>query len=360
MKRCSAAVRSLCRLATAGTPTTAVVLAACLGAAVPAWAALPKPVYAPTNGFPDPSVTSESGQFYGMATGSNVPSALGDIASGPWTSQGPALSAKPSWATSSGMWAPDLERIGANEWVLYFAAPVDGLDSGQRCIGAATASSPLGPFTPVSGGPLVCPGLASTPTADDTVPGRPISTAGVIDPSGFKDSDGTRYLLYKTQQLPSSLRIVRLNAAGTHVFSGATSRQLLRSDRIVENPVVVKRAGSYILFASRGPYNKCSYETIWMRASGLGANAFNTVTQHTLLTPGSTDGVCGPGGGDIAAALDGGQRIFFHGWLCGSSPCPSGFDAQSDTGGRRGMYVGVLGWDSSNDPVVNLFLNPGD
>jgi beta-xylosidase len=342
------------------TPTAAVVVAASLGSAIPAWAAPPLPVYAPTNGFPDPSVTSESGQFYGMATGSNVPSALGDIASGPWTSQGPALSAKPSWATSSGMWAPDLERIGANEWVLYFAAPVDGLDSGQRCIGAATASTPLGPFTPVAGGPLVCPGLASTPTADDTVPGRPISTAGVIDPSGFKDSDGTRYLLYKTQQLPSSLRVVRLNAAGTHVFSGATSRQLLRSDRIVENPVVVKRAGSYILFASRGPYNKCSYESIWMRASSLAANAFNTVTQHTLLTPGSTDGVCGPGGADIAAALDGGQRIFFHGWLCGSSPCPTGFDAQTDTGGRRGMYVGVLGWDSSNDPVVNLFLNPGD
>ncbi|WP_164020892.1 glycoside hydrolase family 43 protein [Pyxidicoccus trucidator] len=340
--------------------SAAVVLAACLGSAIPALAAPPKPVYAPTNGFPDPSAVSENGQFYGMATGSLVPSARGDIASGPWTAQGPALTEKPSWATGGGMWAPDLERISANAWVLYFAAPVDGLGSGQRCIGAATASTPLGPFTPVAGGPLVCPGLANTPTADDTVPDRPITNAGVIDPSGFKDSDGTRFLLYKTQQLPSSLRIVRLNAAGTHVASDATSRQLLRSDRIVENPVVVKRGGAYILFASRGPYNKCSYETVWMRAPGLGTNAFNTVTQHTLLTPGSTDGVCGPGGGDIAAALDGGQRIFFHGWLCGSSPCPSGFDAQSDTGGRRGLYVGVLGWNSSNDPVVNLFLNPGD
>ena len=46
--------------------------------------------------------------------------------------------------------------------------------------------------------------------------------------------------------------------------------------------------------------------------------------------------------------------------MCGSGPCPSGFDAQSDTGGRRGMYVGVLGWNSRSDPVVNLFLNPRD
>ncbi|HEX8536266.1 MAG TPA: glycoside hydrolase family 43 protein [Cystobacter sp.] len=341
-------------------PGAALLLAACLGGAVPAWAELPRPVYAPSGGFADPSVVSENGQFYGMATGSLVPSAQGTIASGPWTAQGPALTSKPAWATGGAMWAPDLERISANEWVLYFAAPVAGLDSGQRCIGAATASTPLGPFTPVAGGPLVCPGGADTPTADDTVPNRPIATAGVIDPSGFEDSDGTRYLLYKTQQLPSSLRIVRLNAAGTHVFSGATSRQLSRSDRIVENPVLVKRGGAYLLFASRGPYNQCSYETIWMRASSLAANAFNSATQHTLLTPASTQGVCGPGGGDIAAALDGGQRIFFHGWLCGSTPCPSGFDAQTETGGRRGMYVGVLGWDASNNPVVNLFLNPGD
>jgi beta-xylosidase len=338
----------------------AVALASCLGVVLPASAAPKPPVYAPSGAFADPSVVSENGQFYGMATGYNVPSAQGDIASGPWTAEGPALSARPSWATGSEMWAPDLEQISATEWVLYFAAPVAGLGSGQRCIGAATASTPLGPFTPVDGGPLVCPGLADTPTADDTVPNRPLTNAGVIDPSGFKDSDGARFLLYKTQQLPSSLRIVRLNTAGTHVYSGATSRQLLVSDRIVENPVVVKRSGAYVLFASRGPYNKCTYETIWMRASSLAANAFNTVTQHTLLTDGSTGGVCGPGGADIAAALDGGQRIFFHGWLCGSGPCPSDFNAQIDSGGRRGMYVGVLGWDSSNDPVVNLFLGPGE
>ncbi|WP_434389906.1 family 43 glycosylhydrolase [Melittangium boletus] len=337
-----------------------VVFVACLGVSAPVLAA-PRPVYAPSgSSFADPSVVSHDNRFYGMATGSLVPSAQGTVASGPWSAQGPALTAKPSWATGGGMWAPDLERIGANEWVLYFAAPVSGLDDNQRCIGAATASSPLGPFTPVPGGPLVCPGRADVPTAEDTIPGRPLTNAGVIDPSGFKDSDGARFLLYKTQQLPSSLRIVRLNAAGTHVASGATSRQLLRSERIVENPVLVKRAGDYILFASRGPYNLCSYETIWMRAGGLGANAFQDVTQNPLLTDGNTGGVCGPGGGDIAAALDGGQRLFFHGWLCGGGPCPVNFNAQTDEGGRRGLYVGVLGWDARDNPVLHKFLGPGE
>jgi hypothetical protein len=331
-----------------------------LTAAASAWAA-PTPVYAPAGAFADPSVASHAGQFFGMATGSLVPSAQGDYASGPWMGEGPALTSRPSWATGSSMWAPDLEHIGPNQWVLYFAAPVAGLEPNQRCIGAATATSPLGPFTPVSGGPLVCPGIADTPPPGDPVPNRPIATAGVIDPSGFLDSDGTRFLLYKTQQLPSSLRIVRLNAAGTHVASGTTSRQLSRSDRIVENPVIVKRGGAYILFASRGPYNMCSYETIWMRAGSLAANAFDNVTEHPLLTRTGTSGVCGPGGADIAEALDGGQRIFFHGWLCGTgtNPCPADFNSMQDNG-RRGMYVGVLGWDANNNPMVNKFLNPGE
>jgi hypothetical protein len=341
--------------------TAATAVTAGLGLALsPAFAVTaPKPVHAPSGGFADPAVVSFNNQFYAFATGSRVPAAQGDIASGPWTDEGPVLSAKPSWATGSSMWAPDVVRVSDTQWLLYFAAPVTGLGDGQRCIGVASASSPLGPFDPVGSAPLVCPGAADTPTAGDTVGGRPISSSGVIDPSGFLDSDGKRFLLYKTQQLPSSLRVVRLNAAGTAVYGGATSRQLLRDDRIVENPVMLKHDGSYVLFASRGPYNKCSYETIWMKAASIGTNAFDGVTQHTLLTPGST-GLCGPGGADIADALDGGLRIFFHGWICGSGPCGSGFDSQQSSSGRRGMYLGVLGWDSSNNPKVSKFLNPGD
>jgi hypothetical protein len=31
-----------------------------------------------------------------------------------------------------------------------------------------------------------------------------------------------------------------------------------------------------------------------------------------------------------------------------------------DTGRRRGMYVGVLGWDANNNPMVNKLLGPGE
>jgi arabinan endo-1,5-alpha-L-arabinosidase len=75
------------------------VFVACLNVSLVASAA-PKPVYAPGGtSFADPSVVSHNNQFYGMATGSLVPSAQGDIGTGPWRSEGPALTSKPSWAT---------------------------------------------------------------------------------------------------------------------------------------------------------------------------------------------------------------------------------------------------------------------
>lgn len=54
--------------------------------------------------------------------------------------------------------------------------------AGGECLGAAVASSPTGPFTPVGSGPLVC-----TP-----------ELGGSIDASSFTDTDGKHYLLYKT------------------------------------------------------------------------------------------------------------------------------------------------------------------
>jgi beta-xylosidase len=51
---------------------------------------------------------------------------------------------------------------------------------GTHCIGVASASSPSGPFNPTS-----------TPLACATAGG------GAIDASGFQDTDGTRYVVYK-------------------------------------------------------------------------------------------------------------------------------------------------------------------
>lgn len=49
-----------------------------------------------------------------------------------------------------------------------------------HCVGAATATAPQGPYTP-----------QSKPIACQTAGG------GAIDPAGFKDSDGSLYVVYK-------------------------------------------------------------------------------------------------------------------------------------------------------------------
>ncbi len=169
---------------------------ACLHVSLTAGAA-PRPVFAPGGGgFADPTVVSNNSQLYSMSTGSLVSEAF--VRHG-------------RWHVGSGPGADQRERLRAP-----LRRPVVGLDENQRCIGAATASSPLGPFTPVAGGPLVCPGRASTPAPDDNVPERPIATAGVIDPSGFKDSDGTRFLLYKTDAAVAIVAAHRPAQRGGH------------------------------------------------------------------------------------------------------------------------------------------------
>ncbi|MGH3659855.1 MAG: family 43 glycosylhydrolase, partial [Micromonosporaceae bacterium] len=141
----------------------------------------------------------------------------------------------------SGVWAPDAWQTPAG-WVLYYSAPARGM-GGQRCIGVATADSVMGPYTP-NDTPLVCPNPALG--ADDPVPGQPVANAGVIDPSPFRAADGRRYLLYRTQMTPSTLRMVPLESNGLNAV--ANSRELRRNSGIIENPVMVQRGNSYVLF----------------------------------------------------------------------------------------------------------------
>jgi arabinan endo-1,5-alpha-L-arabinosidase len=329
-------------------PATLVVTAAVtLASAAPAKAAPPKPVYGHAA---DPGVTRAAGDFVAFTTGSRAPVARGDSAPGPWASRGRALSGLGSWSSGGAVWAPDAWQTPAG-WVLYYSAPAKGMN-GQRCIGVATAAQVEGPYTP-NDIPLACPNRALG--ADDTVPGRPVANAGVIDPSPFLASDGKRYLLYRTQKTPSSLRMVRLGSSGIHAIS--ESRELRQSAGIIENPVMVQRRSSFVLFSSRHGWNNCSYDTAWYRSTGRWR--FANQTPHRLLDT-SGSGICGPGGADVVRSFDGGTRIFLHGWRCeypsGVRNCASTADLESHPH-FRSMYAGVLGWGSDGaTPNVVRFL----
>lgn len=157
--------------------------------------------------------------------------------------------------------APDAVHTSAG-WVLYYAAQAKGF-KGQRCIGTAVSDNPAGPYEP-SAMPLICPTLGGEDPAAD----RPDQTSGVIDPSPFQAADGQRYLLYKSQKTPGTLRMFPVSEDGLH-GRGGISRVLLRHADSIENPVMVQHGGYFMLFASANCNDQCAYTTIWRRSTDL-------------------------------------------------------------------------------------------
>jgi glycosyl hydrolase family 43/carbohydrate binding protein with CBM35 domain len=303
---------------------TAVVLttvtALAVGAA-PGAAATEHPAALLQADFPDPDILQVGSDYYAYSTSSwagRTPVAEAPSATGPWTVRGDALPQKPAWAGGGGFWAPDVSRRADGSYLMYFTAPDTA--SGRMCIGTATAASPLGPFRPTGGGPLVCNA----------------GEGGDIDPSSFVDTDGTRYLLYKNDgnavgQAPS-LWLQRVSADGLTPVGGRTA--LLHNDRaeeagVIEAPDLVRRGSQYVLFYSAGSYAGDGYFTSYAVSPNL--TGPYTKAYRPLMTTADFDGaVHGPGGADVV-----GDRIFFHGW----------------NGNARWLYTARLGW--ANDyPVV--------
>jgi arabinan endo-1,5-alpha-L-arabinosidase len=287
----------------------------------------------------DPSVAKVGPQRYvAVATGANVRRLVSRNGMR-WRPISPALAARPAWARpGSGIWAADLVHV-RGRWLLYFAAPVRGMGATSRCIGVAASRTSTGRFRPVSRRPLVCPPAAHAPRAEDRILDRrrsrpTLPTIGAIDPSAFVDH-GRVFLLYKTDGMPSSIRILRLRANGLH--ARGRSRALLAARGVVENPVMVRRGRWLYLFMSAGDYTRCSYSTVWRRSPNI--FRWRGRPQRTLLARRST-GLCGPGGADVVVDRRA-VRLYFHAWTCRGSgrPCAGSFHMTARTVGPvRALY----------------------
>ena len=341
------AARLLVLLLTAGVLSVA-------GPAV-ADSSVPRPVL--NVDFPDPAVVATPGGLVAYSTGDRVPHAWTRSADGPWRRGAGVLTHRPSWSRDGGVWAVDVARVGGR-WLLYYATPVKGMGEHGRCIGVARSSSARGPFRPVGKAPLVCPSYAGTPTAQDPLlPRDPtLPRAGVIDPSWFRDADGSSYLLYKTDRIPSTIRIVPLAPNGQSVATDAVSVELLRSAAgVIENPVLTQRPEGYVMLASEGDWTRCGYRTRWLRSTTL---LDWTLAETGMLLDAGTTGLCGPGGADL---VEGGGRTlaFLHGWTCRgtTSPCAGSgkWDHKPRQRGRRAMYAAKLDW-VAGVPQVTAWL----
>lgn len=348
-----AVLPALLALAPASSPAASQTVGADERKAAPA----PRPLIW-TRDFGDPSVVFDGVRWFGAATGFRARGSVSDYDWGYWQSTGDLLDAKPSWAKYAGVWGPDLERSPTG-WLAYYTMPSRGLPHEQdRCIGVATAPTLDASFTPVSNRPLVCPDYSvGTQPAFDPVSGRVgLPRRGVIDPSSYIAPDGRRFLMYRTQGKPSTIRMIRLNAAGTGTFG--RSRELIRDVGVLENPIMVRHGAWHYLITSRGDYDECRYRTIWRR-SRFRHQGWQGTRGHALVNR-RNSGVCGPGGADyVEATPTHANRLFFHGWVCKGTnlPCYQSYQGSQDYDdvGKRALYAARLLW-TRDGPVLSAFV----
>ncbi len=311
-----------------------------------------KPLFRHTE-MPDPTGFAYRGRFVAVGTGSLAPRSIAPSVSGPWKDRGNALKRLPPWATGRNIWASDIVQVAKHRFLLYFAAPAAGLGPLGRCIGVAVARTPLEKFHPKRR-PISCPRRARTPLASDKVrPPSPASRAGgVIDPEGYQARNGARFLLYRTQGTPSSIRMVRLTRDGLRARKGGRARILATSRGVIENPVLVQQRKGWVLITSQGYYGDCDYRTTWRRAPTL--QGLKKVRSRALVTRSSTR-LCGPGGADIV----GGSLLFFHAWTCHARACPrSDLQRSPRYGAQRSLFAARLRWDRRGRPHLGAFVKP--
>lgn len=262
--------------------------------------------------FPDPFVLPVEGTYFAYATNS-VAGNIQIIESTDlihWSAVGDALPNLPSWVLPNLTWAPSVLQVG-NSFVLYYSVRLAGLAGGQECISVATAARPQGPFTDSSTGPLECQA----------------ALGGSIDPSPFVGSDGTPYLVWKSNGGGGNSAIwsQQLDAAGTAFMADTAPAQLIVPDQsweggVVEAPNLVASGGRYFLFYSGNSWTTADYATgVAMCSSPLGP-CTKPLSQPIL---GSASNIKGPGGASVFTDGAGTPWIAFHAWSPGSVGFPN-------------------------------------
>jgi beta-xylosidase len=296
--------------------------------------------------FPDPAVLSHAGTSYAYSTSSggiHIPMAT-STDNNTWSllSGHDALPVLAPWMTSKAIWAPDVVLIDST-FVMYFASATVATNGKYHCIGVATSSDPLGPFTP-SPEPLICPDGPST--------------GGAIDPDGFyDDASGKRYVAYKIDgnalgnggacnngvaPLKSTPIMLQEVSADGLSLVGAPSQILDRDDSdgpLVEAPSLHRsEEGVYFLFFASNCYSSPYYATSYATSGDVRGPYVKA--GRPLLVTGDGPDVVGPGGLDV---VNGGGLIGFHGIQGARAPAvKSEGEGEVQQSGPlvRGMYAG--------------------
>jgi beta-xylosidase len=279
---------------------------------------------------------------------------------GAWVVQGHTNGTNPG-VPKANVWAPSVTRRKSDrgDYIMYYAAARNRLAEADlqddntpnpdrhefailpnhpapHCIGAATASSILGPYKPLPS-PLACP----------------VSAGGAIDAAAFTDHDNTPYLLYKVDgnnighggecgntakpRQPTPIMLQRLKADGLSAEEGSPVQILDRTASdgpLVEAPDLVRSPeGVYFLFFSSGCTRAPSYDLKYATASNISGPY--TRADRPLLQTGDWGLLHAPGSAGLLADGEGGWDVVFHARVAG------------EQGRVRAMFSGKLRFEGT-------------
>lgn len=220
----------------------------------------------------------------------------------------------------------------------------------QHCVGAATASSAKGPFTPLQT-PLFCD----------------LTAGGAIDADGFLDPVTQRqYVIYKVDGnsvghggecantdlpiVPTPLILQEVNPNDGYTFIGQPVTVLLNDDNDgpnIEAPTLTydSSSGKYVLFYSSRCFTSSAYNIRYATSTSI-TGPYKKASDSFIQTGGTAADVYIPGGLDITKD---GKLAVFHGdvnlgWF------------QNDGSKRvRAMYAIALDIDYGNPGVSKMY-----
>lgn len=197
---------------------------------------------------------------------------------------------------------------------MYYSATSSN-NTAHHCVGAATSTSPEGPYTPLDNY-LACP----------------LDQGGAIDADGFIDSDGTIYVVYKVDGAsldgdgtthPTPIMLQQMESDGV-TPTGDPIELIDRSDAdgpLIEAPSLVLSNGIYYLGFSSNYYWTQYYDTSYAYATSITGPWTKQVEPYAPLlvtgTETSTSGaLSAPGGADFSVD---GTKMVFHADLNGAN-----------------------------------------
>jgi hypothetical protein len=320
---------------------TAALMAAPILQPAPAGASSSAPVYA--KDFPDPDVIDVAGTYYAYSTQvylTDIPTMQStDLVH--WSQPTDALPNLPSWAAWGFTWAPSVVQTGPTSFVMYYT--VRDAAFTRQCISVATSNAPSGPFVDRSSGPLVCQ----------------LDHGGSIDPTGYTDALGNRYLVWKSDD--NSL------AQPTHLFGQAVSPdglslrgapvQLLNADQpweagVIEGPDMVLSGGVYYLLYGGNHWDQSSAAIGYATCRGpLGPCTKVTDSGPWMASHGSA---VGPSGPTAFTDSSGRSQLAYHAWNGGPG---------YQNGGVRSLWIDQVSFGGGilfvgGPPTCQLFSSP--